>query len=54
VRRSLAERLIGDESLALSEVAARTGFADAAAFGKAFRRWFGAAPSVVRKNGSSG
>jgi AraC-like DNA-binding protein len=51
VRRALAERLIGDESLALSEVAACTGFADAAAFGKAFRRWFGAAPSAVRKKG---
>ena len=48
VRRALAQRLVDDRSLALSEVAARTGFADAAAFGKAFRRWFGESPSTLR------
>jgi len=50
VRRALAERLVDDRSLALGEVATRTGFADLAAFGKAFRRWFGQSPSAVRSS----
>lgn len=48
VRRTLAERLVDDRSLALGEVATRIGFADLAAFGKAFRRWFGRSPSAAR------
>jgi hypothetical protein len=32
----------------LTEVAQRVGYADPAAFGKAFRRWFGESPSVFR------
>lgn len=47
-RRRLAQRLVVDEQLPLAEVATRLGFADQSAFGKAFRRWFGASPSVVR------
>src|SRR5262245_27903424 len=50
VRRTLARRLVDDRSLALGEVATRAGFADVAAFGKAFRRWFGRSPSAVRSN----
>jgi AraC-like DNA-binding protein len=48
VRRLLARRLVGEETLDLGEVAARVGFADGAAFGKAFRRWFGDSPSAFR------
>jgi len=48
VRRTVARRLIVDGSLDLGEVATRVGFADGAAFGKAFRRWFGASPSALR------
>jgi len=47
-RRRLAHRLVVDERIALGEVASRVGFADQAAFGKAFRRWFGASPSALR------
>ncbi|MBY0279468.1 helix-turn-helix transcriptional regulator, partial [Candidatus Binatia bacterium] len=47
-RRELAYRLVLHERIALGEVASRTGFADQAAFGKAFRRWFGASPSALR------
>ncbi len=49
VRRTLAHRLMDDPSLDVGEVAARVGFADPAAFGKAFRRWFGTSPSAFRR-----
>jgi len=45
-RRTLAQRLVVDGTLDLGAVATRVGFSDLAAFGKAFRRWFGEAPSV--------
>jgi len=54
VRRSLARRLVVEDTLELGEVAARVGFADLAAFGKAFRRWFGEPPSVLRARRSTG
>src|SRR5262245_41587464 len=47
-RRALAQRLVVDGTLDLGAVATRVGFSDLAAFGKAFRRWFGEAPSVYR------
>jgi AraC-like DNA-binding protein len=47
VRRTLAEGLVR-EGRNLTEVAQRVGYADPAAFGKAFRRWFGESPSVFR------
>src|SRR5262249_55910921 len=47
-RRTLAQRLVVDGTLDLGAVATRVGFSDLAAFGKAFRRWFGEAPSVYR------
>ena len=47
-RRDLARRLVEGERLPLGEVASRVGFADQAAFGKAFRRWFGSSPSAHR------
>ncbi len=53
VRRTLAQRLVVEEGLDLGEVAARVGFADLAAFGKAFRRWFGECPSAFRARRTS-
>jgi AraC-like DNA-binding protein len=48
VRRAQAQKLLGEKGLELGEVAVRVGFADLAAFGKAFRRWFGVSPSTFR------
>ena len=47
-RRRVAMALVKEGREPLGEIASRCGFADQAAFGKAFRRWFGAAPSAVR------
>jgi AraC-like DNA-binding protein len=54
VRRTLARRLVADDALDLGEVAARVGFADLTAFGKAFRRWFGEPPSAARARRTAG
>lgn len=48
VRRREAERLIAEPALDIGEIAGRVGFADPAAFGKAFRRWFGVSPTAYR------
>lgn len=48
VRRTQARRLVAEGDLDLGEVAARVGFADLAAFGKAFRRWYGTSASSLR------
>ena len=49
VRRDRAEQLVGEGLLTLGEVAARVGFAEQASFTRAWRRWFGAAPSQARR-----
>ena len=54
VRRRLAERLIAETGFDVGEIADRVGFADPAAFGKAFRRWFGVSPSAFRARRSAG
>ena len=54
VRRRLAERLIAETGFDVGEIADRVGFADPAAFGKAFRRWFGVSPSSFRARRSAG
>jgi AraC-like DNA-binding protein len=51
VRQQWSSRLLRDGSLSISEVSARVGFSDVAAFDKAFKRWFGETPSGFR-NGS--
>ena len=47
-RRGIAQRLVARDGMPLVEVASRVGFADQAAFGKAFRRWFGASATEIR------
>lgn len=47
-RRARASELLADARVSLTEVALAAGFADVSAFGHAWRRWFGAAPSAMR------
>ena len=47
-RRSLAERLITDPSLSLTEISFMLGFSEASSFSRAFKRWTGNSPSEVR------
>jgi len=57
VRDAVLERsataLLRQQSLSLAEVAQRVGFADEDAFGKAWKRWTGSAPSEFRRRGAS-
>ncbi|WP_162918650.1 helix-turn-helix domain-containing protein [Taklimakanibacter deserti] len=48
VRLASALALIDDRSIKLSEIARRLGYADAANFDRAFKRWTGFSPSQVR------
>jgi AraC-like DNA-binding protein len=49
VRRDLAESELRRGSRSCSEVASKLGFADVAAFHRAFRRWTGLAPTAYRR-----
>lgn len=50
VRRAQAERLLGHTGTPLSEVAEQLGYADSAAFVRAFRSWTGVTPGVFREH----
>lgn len=50
VRRHCSSRLLRDGALSISEISARVGFSDVAAFDKAFKRWFDATPSGFRSS----
>jgi AraC-like DNA-binding protein len=52
LRRRLARRLLR-ENLPVKEVAYRLGFADPAAFSRAFKRWTGSSPRLWRDGGFS-
>jgi AraC-like DNA-binding protein len=49
VREKLARKLVLDPELALSDVAFRVGFSDAATFSRAFKRWTGLPPGAFRR-----
>jgi AraC-like DNA-binding protein len=49
VRRNLAERLLSDSGLALDSIARQLGYAEAASFSRAFKRWTGQAPDHWRR-----
>lgn len=48
-RRERAQELLRDPDWTLAEIGARLGYDDPANFGRACRRWFGAAPGTVRR-----
>lgn len=48
-RGQRARELLADESLNLTDIAEQMGFGDLSGFSQAFKRWFGVAPSVVRR-----
>ncbi|GAD86940.1 AraC family transcriptional regulator [Nocardia asteroides NBRC 15531] len=54
VRRGAAKRLLTTTDLPLSQVAAMVGFAEPASLTRSARRWWGRAPSAVRKAAAAG
>ena len=49
VRERVARRLVLDRAIPLAEVGYRLGFADAATFSRAFKRWTGMPPGAFRR-----
>ncbi len=47
-RKNMADELLGDQSLSLSQVAEKLGFSDISSFSQAFMRWHGMAPGKYR------
>jgi AraC-like DNA-binding protein len=54
VRRRLAKRLLRDPKVSVKEVGYRLGFAEPAAFSRAFKRWTGKSPAAWRPAQASG
>ena len=48
-RRATAEALLAQPSVSLSQIAQMLDYADSSAFSRSSRRWFGEAPTAVRK-----
>ena len=49
VKRNLAERLLRDSMLGLESIAQQLGYAEAASFSRAFKRWNGVSPDQWRR-----
>ncbi|WP_420958865.1 AraC family transcriptional regulator [Burkholderia gladioli] len=47
-RSAMAETLLSDVRLTLTEIAERLGYSDLSSFSQAFKRWYGVAPQVYR------
>ncbi|WP_322024273.1 AraC family transcriptional regulator [Burkholderia sp. BCC1977] len=47
-RGAMAETLLGDARLSLTDVAERLGFSDLSSFSQAFKRWYGVPPGTYR------
>ncbi|UAW98731.1 AraC family transcriptional regulator [Halopseudomonas nanhaiensis] len=54
VRRQLAEHLLSDSSLGLESIAHQLGYAEAASFSRAFKRWTGLPPLDWRRRRAAG
>ena len=54
VRRQLAEHLLSDSSLGLESIAHQLGYAEAASFSRAFKRWTGRPPLEWRRQRAAG
>jgi len=52
-RRSRAEQLLRETNWPIDRIAEALGYADPSNFNRAFRRWFGVAPSVMRRREST-
>jgi len=52
VRKDLARRYLGDQQLAITEVAFLLGYSNVTAFHKAFKRWMAMTPAEFRARGS--
>jgi AraC-like DNA-binding protein len=52
-RRAAAGRYLAESTLAIGEVAYLLGYSEAAAFHRAFKRWYGATPEAFRVAGAS-
>ena len=51
VRRDLAMELLSNPDILITEIAARTGFSEASAFSRAFKKWAGLSPAGYRAAG---
>jgi AraC-like DNA-binding protein len=49
MRREIAESLLAQPSVTLSQIAMVLDYADSAVFSRSSKRWFGESPTVVRK-----
>ena len=52
-RKAAAGRHLAESTLAIGEIAYLLGYSEAAAFHRAFRRWYGATPEAFRVRGAS-
>ena len=48
-RKGTARRYLADSTLAIGEIAYLLGYSEAAAFHRAFKRWYGQTPDAFRK-----